>query len=79
MNPIITTQSTVQFEKRDAALSQAQVLVDLLKSVGVTNVDDYKTGLTEVLSEVFPQIGADVVGWSIDVTESEEGGAGDAF
>lgn len=79
MNPIITTQSTVQFEKRDAALSQAQVLVDLLKSVGVTNVDDYKTGLTEVLSEVFPQIGAGVVGWSIDVTESEEGGAGDAF
>lgn len=79
MNPIITTQSTVQFEKRDAALGQAQTLVDLLKNLGVTMSDDYKKALTEILSEVFPQIGADAINWNIDVTESEGGGAADAF
>ena len=74
MNPIITTQSTVQFEKRDAALNQAQTLVDLLKNLGVTDTGDYKDSLTEILSEVFPQIGASAVDWNIDVTESEGGG-----
>ena len=79
MNPIITTQSTVQFEKRDSALSQAQVLVELLKNLGVTDTADYKTALTEILSEVFPQTGADANKWNIDVTESTEGGAPNAF
>ena len=79
MNPIITTQSTVQFEKRDSALSQAQALVDLLKNIGITDKDDYRLALTEILSEVFPQIGAKAVDWDVNVTESTEGGPGNAF
>lgn len=76
MNPIVTTQSTVQFEKRDAALSQAQLLVDLLKNIGVDEKENYQTGLTEILSEVFPQIGADSSTWDVNITNEE---AGDAF
>lgn len=79
MNPIITTQSTVQFEKRDSAISQAQQVTDLLKNLGVTDDNDYKVALTEILSEVFPQIGARANEWGIDVTETEEGGGPDAF
>lgn len=79
MNPIITTQSTVQFEKRDAALGQAQTLVDLLKNVGEVDSETYRKALTEILSEVFPQIGADAINWNIDVTEAAEGGGGGGF
>ena len=71
MNPIITTQSTVQFEKRASALNQAQQLVDLLKNVGVIDSENYRKALTEILSEVFPQIGSDAINWDIDVTETE--------
>lgn len=78
MNPIITTQSTVQFEKRDAAIGQAQALVDVLKSIGVTDDKVFHKALKEILSEVFPQTGADVVNWDIDVT-AEGGEGGDAF
>lgn len=78
MQPIITTQSTVQFEKRDAALAQAQAVVDILKGLGVTEDDAYHKSLTEILTEVFPQTGADVNHWDIDVETSEEGGP-DAF
>ena len=60
--------------KSNAALNQAQTLVDLLKNLGVTDTGDYKDSLTEILSEVFPQIGASAVDWNIDVTESEGGG-----
>ena len=69
MNPIVTTQSTIQFEKRDAALGQAQSLVDLLKNIGVTDSDSYRSSLIEILTEVFPQMGADAAQWNIDVTE----------
>ncbi len=80
MNPIITTQSTVQFEKRDAALSQAQALVDLLKNIGVEDDDSYKNSLVEILSEVFPQMGADARNWKVNLdTAGEEGGGGGAF
>lgn len=80
MNPIITTQSTVQFEKRDAALGQAQTITDLLKNVGVTDSETYKKSFVEILSEVFPQIGADALTWDVDVTEPEgEGGGPGAF
>jgi hypothetical protein len=69
----------VQFEKRDSALSQAQVAVDLLKALGITQNADYKVVLTEILSEVFPQIGAEANNWNIDVTVDEEGGGPGAF
>ncbi|MBQ2856449.1 MAG: hypothetical protein IJE78_04865 [Bacteroidaceae bacterium] len=76
MNPIITTQSTVQFEKRDSAVGQAQSMIDLLKSIGITDRDSYRKALTEILSEVFPQAGADVVNWKVDVEEPAEGNGG---
>ena len=75
MNPIITTQSTIQFEKRDAAISQAQQFVDLLKAAGVKTEDNYVNGLVEILSEVFPQIGADAKSWHVNPDEGGmEGG-----
>lgn len=79
MNPIITTQSTVQFEKRDAALQQAMTLVDLLQKVGVTERDTYLTPLIEILSEVFPQIGAEVPNWDMNIAAGGEGGPGDVI
>lgn len=80
MNPIITTQSTVQFEKRDSALSQAQTLVDLLKNIGVDNKESYTNALVEILSEVFPQMGSAARNWDVNVDEaSSEGGGPGAF
>lgn len=76
MQPIITLQSTVQFDKRDSALSQATTLVDLLKNLKVRDKEDYLKSLTEVLAEVFPQIGSEVLGWKIDPSE---GGAENDF
>lgn len=74
MNPIITTQSTIQFEKRDAALNQAMTLVDLLQKSGVKESKPYLSALVEILSEVFPQTGADAACWNIDMTNPEGGG-----
>ncbi len=76
MNPIVTQMSTINFERRDSALSQAQAIVDLLKNVGVTNAKDYISAITEILSEAFPLTGSQVNQWKVDVTESNEGGGG---
>jgi len=75
MQPIITTQSTVQFEKRDAALSQASAAIQMLKDIGVKDTDSYLSALTEILTEVFPQMGAESSTWHAEInTESEGGG-----
>ena len=79
MNPIITTQSTVQFEKRDAALSQAQSVIDMFKSIGVIDEEAYHSALVEILSEVFPQLGSDAMGWDLNLLSESEGGGGGAF
>lgn len=73
MAEIITTQSTITFEKRDAAIGQAQNIVQLLKDLGVANADKYKDALVEVFSEVLPVTSAGVQNWDVDVTESEGG------
>lgn len=78
MNPIVTTQSTITFEKRDAAIAQAASLVELLKSMNVTNNKNYLEALTEILSEAFPQMGADAMTWKIDPS-IDEGGASSEF
>ena len=78
MNPIITQQSTIQFERRDSALSQAQAVVDLFKDAGIDNRKELGIALSEILSEVFPQMGSSATGWNIDLSESEEGGLNDA-
>lgn len=77
MNPIITEQSTIQFDKRDSALSQATTFIQVLKDAGVTNPQDYIQGLTEILSEVFPQMGADAANW--DIQPELEGGGVDGM
>ena len=77
MNPILTQMSTVAFEHRDAAVSQAQAIIDLLKNLGVTDANDYKQALTEILTESLPGTGTAVNSWDIDVTTPE--GEGDAF
>lgn len=77
MQPIITQQSTITFDKRDAALSQASAIVEMMKSLGVDNADDYKKALTEILMEVLPMTGSDVNSWGIHPVE--EGGETDEF
>ena len=78
MNPIITQMSTVNFDRRDSALSQASALVQLMKDLQVKDNDAAKTALTEILTEVFPQTGSDVNSWDLDI-ESTEGGDEGAF
>lgn len=79
MNPIITQMSTVNAEKREAALSQAQLIVDLLKSCGIERAESYKEALTEILSEAFPVVGASVNSWDMEINTEEEGGGDGAF
>lgn len=69
MQPIITLQSTVQFDKRDSALSQATQIVDMLQTLHVTDKTDYARALSEILAEVFPQIGSDVMSWRMNPSE----------
>lgn len=71
MTDIITDQSTLQFEKRDSAVSQASAIVNLLKDLGVENADTYKTALTEILLETLPITSADVNSWSMDLKQKE--------
>ena len=74
MNPIVTTQSTIQFDKRDAALNQATTLIQLLKDAGVTEEKPYTNALIEILAEVFPKMAADATNWNLNVSEGTEGG-----
>lgn len=78
MSEIVTTQSTITFEKRDAAISQAQQIVDLMKNCGIDNADDYKGVLTEILTEVLPQTGSKVNQWDVDI-KPEGGDEGASF
>ena len=71
MQPIITTQSTITFDKRDAAISQAANMIAMLKDIGVNNAEDYKLARTEILSEVLPQTGSAVNKWQMSVNTEE--------
>lgn len=79
MNPIITQMSTVNSEKRDAALAQAQAMIELLKSCGVQNANNYKEAITEILSESFPTSGASVNSWDMEIHTEDAGGGEGAF
>ena len=77
MNPIITNMDQVMFEKRDATIGQAQNLVNMMKELGIQDSDDYKQAVTEILTQAFPQTGAAVNTWDVDIpTEAGEGGGG---
>jgi hypothetical protein len=74
MQPIVTTLSTVTFEKRSEAINQAQTITDLMKNLGITDDDAvYKSAITEILSEVLPKTGSNVSDWGLNI----EAGAGD--
>ena len=76
MQPIVTTLSTVTFEKRSEAITQAQSLTDLMKGLGVTDDDaPYKSAITEILSEVLPKTGSNVSDWGLNI-EAGAGGEG---
>lgn len=76
MNPIITNMDQIQFEKRDAAIQQANALVDLMQKLKVENPSEYKSAITEILTQAFPQTGADVNAWKVDVSNVEGEPAG---
>lgn len=76
MSPIITTQSTIQFDKRDSTLSQANQFVQLLRDANVTSIDVIREGLSEILTESFPKMGAEATAWQIQETGAEGGTAG---
>ena len=76
MQPIVTNMSTVVSEKRDASVSQAQSLIDLLKNLGIKDKEPYMKAVQEALKETFPQLGSETMTWDIDVTESEGGDSG---
>ena len=76
MNTIITPLSTVEQERKDAVLTQASTIIELLKSVGVTDSKEYAEALKEVLIEAFPRMGSTVNSWDMDLTAEEEGGGG---
>lgn len=77
MNPILTNMDQVLFEKRDATIGQAQNLVAMMKELGITDVNDYKQAITEILTQAFPQTGSAVNNWDVDIpTESEDSGLG---
>ena len=73
MQPIVTQQSTITFEKRDAAISQASQIVDLMKSLGIDNAEDYKSALTEILMEALPMTSSKVDSWGVHPKEEGEG------
>lgn len=74
MNPILTEMSTVQFDKRDSALSQASAIVELLESLGNKDEDNYKDAITEILLEALPKTSSKVSSWDVDLDskDSEE-------
>ena len=72
MNPILTEMSTVQFDKRDAAVSQAAAIVDLFRSLNVEKKDSYITALAEILTEAFPQTSSVLNASQIDVLQQSE-------
>jgi hypothetical protein len=74
MSPIITTQSTIQFDKRDSTLSQANQFVQLLRDANVPSPKVMREGLSEILTESFPKMGAEATAWQIE----EENAGGEA-
>lgn len=75
MNPVVTDRTTLDFERRDSALSQASALVDLMERLQIDDAATYKEALMETLKEAFPALGTEIAGWNIDVNNNEpEGG-----
>ena len=77
MSPIIKTQSTIQFDKRDSTLNQASQFTQLLKDANVNSPKVLREGLSEILTESFPKMGAEATAWQITPEAADDdGGAG---
>lgn len=72
MNPILTEMSTIQFDKRDSAINQAQAIVDLISNLGETDPGTVKDAIAEILTEALPKTSASVADWHVDLSNSEE-------
>jgi hypothetical protein len=72
MNPLVTLQSTINFDKRESAISQGTNLVALLNSLKVENPDIYKTAMAEILAEVLPKTGSGVANWDVNTAAAPE-------
>lgn len=72
MNPILTEMSTVQFDKRDSAVSQASAIVELFKSLKIEDKQDYIVALAEILTEAFPQTSSSLKSSHIDIITDED-------
>ena len=72
MNPILTEMSTIQFDRRDSALSQVQTLIDIVQGLGVDDSSEIKSAIIEILSEALPKTSSSVSGWNIDTSAGEE-------
>lgn len=71
MNPILTEMSTIQFEKRDSAISQAAAVVDLLQTLDPENDKAVKQAVSEILTEALPKTAASVPSWKVDMASEE--------
>ena len=76
MQPILTEMSTVQFDKRDASVGQANQIVELLKALGIEDAGLYKTAIVEILQDALPKTSSAVNDADMDVTSEEVGGEG---
>jgi hypothetical protein len=74
MNPIITNQQTIMFDKRDSAMNQATTFIGLLRDLSVNSDDAVKKGITEILVDAFPAIAADTTNWNVDIEGGDNGG-----
>ena len=72
MNPILTELSTVQFEKRDSALSQASSIVQLMQDLNNTDEKDFKSAISEILTEALPKTSSEVSSWDINVSQPQD-------
>lgn len=72
MNPILTELSTVQFEKRDSAVSQASAIVELMKSLGVTDEEKIKSAVTEILTDALPKTSSETSEWNVDLQSASQ-------
>lgn len=76
MNPIVTNLDQILFEKRDSAINQANALISMMKELGVKDTSDYQKAVTEILTQAFPQTGASVNDWDMEVPTGEGGAPG---
>lgn len=72
MQPIITPMSDVLTQKRDSSISQAQQLIDMLKSLHLEDDDAYKSAAVEAIVETFPDLSALIAGKSINMNLEED-------